>query len=36
MLDLMGVQGVRWSSGGTKPAGEYIYFSMKKGMGIMY
>jgi hypothetical protein len=24
-LDLVGVQEVRWSRGGTEPAGEYIY-----------
>jgi hypothetical protein len=26
MLDLVGVQEVRWEGGGTKPAGEYIFF----------
>jgi hypothetical protein len=25
-LDLVGVQEVRWDGGGTKPAGEYIFF----------
>jgi hypothetical protein len=25
-LDLVGVQGVRWEGGGTKPAGEYTFF----------
>jgi hypothetical protein len=25
MLDLMGVQEVRWEGGGTKPAGEYTF-----------
>jgi hypothetical protein len=25
-LDLMGVQGVRWEGGGTKPAAEYTFF----------
>jgi exonuclease III len=25
-LDLVGVQEVRWESGGTVPAGEYIFF----------
>jgi hypothetical protein len=26
MLDLAGVQEVRWESGGTEPAGEYMFF----------
>jgi hypothetical protein len=25
-LDLVGVQEVRWESGGTEPAGEYTFF----------
>jgi hypothetical protein len=25
-LDLLGVQEVRWSGGGTKPAGKYTFF----------
>jgi hypothetical protein len=29
-LDLSGVQEVRWEGGGTKPAGEYIFFLRKK------
>jgi hypothetical protein len=28
-LDLVGVQEVRWESGGTKPAGEYTFFYRK-------
>jgi hypothetical protein len=30
MLDLVGVQEVRWDGGGTEPAGEYTFFY---GMG---
>jgi hypothetical protein len=26
MLDLVGVQEVRWEGGGTKPTGEYTFF----------
>jgi hypothetical protein len=26
MLDLVGVQVVRWEGGGTEPAGEYTFF----------
>jgi hypothetical protein len=33
-LDLVGMQEVRWDSGGTEPGGE-IYFSMERGMRIM-
>jgi hypothetical protein len=28
-LDLVGVQEIRWNRGGTKPAGEYIFFYEK-------
>jgi hypothetical protein len=36
MLDLVGVQEVRWDGGGTERAGAYIYiFSIKKGMKII-
>jgi hypothetical protein len=30
MLDLAGVQEVRWKAGGTKPAGEYTFFYGKE------
>jgi hypothetical protein len=33
-LDLVGMQEVIWESGGTEPAGEYI-FSMERGIRIM-
>jgi hypothetical protein len=33
-LDLVEVQ-VRWDRGGTEPAGQYIYFSMGRGIRIM-
>jgi hypothetical protein len=29
-LDLMEVQEARWDTGGTEPAGEYIYFYAKE------
>jgi hypothetical protein len=34
-LDLVEVQEVRCDKGGIKPAGEYIYFCMERGMRIM-
>jgi hypothetical protein len=30
MLDLVGVQEVRWECGGTEPAGEYTFFYVKR------
>jgi hypothetical protein len=30
MLDLVGVQEVRWEDGGTEPAGEYTFFYGKE------
>jgi hypothetical protein len=30
MLDLVGVQEVRWERGGTEPAGEYAFFYVKE------
>jgi hypothetical protein len=36
MLDLVGVQEVRWEGGGTEPAGEYItHFSMEREIRII-
>jgi hypothetical protein len=39
-LDLVGVQKVRWDKGGTKLAGEYIFFDWKRnqihGLGTGY
>jgi hypothetical protein len=34
LLDLVGVQEVRWEGGGTEPAGEYTFF-YKMGMRVM-
>jgi hypothetical protein len=34
-LNLVGVQEVRWERGGTEPAGEYIFFLVERGIGIM-
>jgi hypothetical protein len=33
-LNLVGVQEIRWEGGGTKPAGEYTFFSMEREMRI--
>jgi hypothetical protein len=30
MLDLMGVQEVRWKGNGTEPVGEYTFFYRKR------
>jgi hypothetical protein len=30
ILDLVGIQEVRWDGGGTKPAGEYTFFYGKE------
>jgi hypothetical protein len=36
LLDLVGVQEVRWDRGGTEPAqGTYVYLSTERGMRIM-
>jgi hypothetical protein len=35
LVELLGVQEVRWNRGGIEPEGEYVHYSMERGMRIM-